>query len=234
MNEHLSKQFDADLAALRSRAVAMGGLVEEQVRMAVEALTGGRDDLAQQVVRNDAQVNAFEVSIDDDCARIIARRQPAASDLRMILGISKMTTDLERIGDKARKIARLSAAIRQSGMADAIWLADVKRLSDHARAMVRDALGAFVRAEINEAIAVIRAAHDMNRQTSTVAKGLVQRMSENPSQVAVLLDMVSVIKAVDRTADHAANLAEHLIYVVRGTDVRHATLDQIEQEALQR
>jgi phosphate transport system protein len=234
MNEHLSKQFDADLAALRSRAVEMGGLVEDQVRLAVEALTSGRDDLAQQVVRNDAQVNTFEIAIDDDCARIIARRQPAAGDLRMILGISKMTTDLERIGDKARKIARLSASIRQSGVADAPWLSDVKRLSDHARAMVRDALQAFVRSELNDAIAVIRAAHEMNRQTSTVAKGLVQRMSENPGQVAVLLDMISVVKAVDRTADHAANLAEHLIYVVRGTDVRHATLDQIEQDALQR
>jgi phosphate transport system protein len=234
MNEHLSKQFDADLADLRSRAVAMGGLVEEQVRMAVDALISGREELAQQVVRNDARVNAYEMEIDDNCARIIARRQPAASDLRMILGISKMTTDLERIGDKARKIARLAAAIRQSGVADSVWLADVKRLSDHARAMVRDALGAFVRTELNEAIEVIRAAHAMNRQTSAVAKGLVQRMSENPDQVAVLLDMISVVKAVDRTADHAANLAEHLIYVVRGTDVRHATLDQIEQEALQR
>jgi phosphate transport system protein len=233
-SEHISKQYDADLAALRSRVVEMGGVVEEQFRFAIDALSSGRSDLAEQVVANDRRVNELEVEIDDDCAHVIAKRQPAASDLRMVLGVSKMTTDLERIGDKARKIARLSAAVRSSGEADARWLEDTHRTADGARGLLRDALNAFVRGELDGAIAVIRAAQGIGQQVSAISRGLVRRMGENPSQVAVLLDMMAINKSVDRVADHASNLAEHLIYIIKGTDVRHATLDQIERETLQR
>ncbi|MCE3002043.1 MAG: phosphate signaling complex protein PhoU [Xanthomonadaceae bacterium] len=233
-SEHISKQYDADLAALRSRVVEMGGVVEEQFRFAVDALSSGRSDLAEQVVANDRRVNELEVEIDDDCAHVIAKRQPAASDLRMVLGVSKMTTDLERIGDKARKIARLSAAVRSSGEADARWLEDTHRTADAARGLLRDALNAFVRGELEGAIAVIRAAQGVGQQVSAISRSLVKRMGENPGQVAVLLDMMAINKAVDRVADHAGNLAEHLIYIIKGTDVRHATLDQIERETLQR
>ena len=233
-SEHISKQYDADLAALRSRVVEMGGVVEEQFRFAVDALTSGRSDLAEQVVANDRRVNQFELDIDDDCAHVIAKRQPAASDLRMVLGVSKMVTDLERIGDKARKIARLSASVRSSGASDARWLEETHRVADDARGLLRDALNAFVRGEVDAAIAVIRAAQGIGRHVNAISGGLVQRISENPSQVAVLLDMMAINKAIDRVADHAANLAEHLIYIVKGTDVRHATLDQIERETLQR
>lgn len=233
-SEHISKQYDADLAALRSRVVEMGGVVEEQFRFAVEALSSGRSDLADQVVANDRRVNELEVEIDDDCAHVIAKRQPAAGDLRMVLGVSKMTTDLERIGDKARKIARLSAAVRASGEADPRWLEDTHRSADAARALLRDALNAFVRGELDGAIAVIRSAQSVGQQVSAISRALVKRIGENPGQVAVLLDMMAINKAVDRVADHASNLAEHLIYIIKGTDVRHATLDQIERETLQR
>jgi phosphate transport system protein len=233
-SEHISKQYDADLAALRSRVTEMGGVVEEQFRFAVDALSSGRSDLAEQVVANDRRVNDFEIEIDDDCARLIAKRQPTASDLRMVLGVSKMVTDLERIGDKARKIARLSAAIRSSGVADAAWLEQTHRVADQARGLLRDALNAFVRGELDDAIAVIRSTQGIGRLVNTISGALIQKISENPSQVAVLLDMMAVTKAVDRVADHAANLAEHLIYIIKGTDVRHATLDQIERETLQR
>jgi phosphate transport system protein len=233
-SEHISKQYDADLAALRSRVVEMGGVVEEQFRFAVDALSSGRSDLADQVVANDRRVNELEVEIDDDCAHLIAKRQPAAGDLRMVLGVSKMTTDLERIGDKARKIARLSAAVRSSGEADARWLEDTHRSADAARGLLRDALNAFVRGELDEAIAVIRSTQAIGQQVAAISRGLVRRIGENPGQVAVLLDMMAINKAVDRVADHAGNLAEHLIYIIKGTDVRHATLDQIERETLQR
>jgi phosphate transport system protein len=233
-SEHISKQYDADLAALRSRVVEMGGVVEEQFRFAVDALSSGRSDLADQVVANDRRVNELEVEIDDDCAHVIAKRQPTAGDLRMVLGVSKMTTDLERIGDKARKIARLSAAVRSSGEADARWLEDTHRSADAARGLLRDALNAFVRGELDEAIAVIRSTQAIGQQVAAISRGLVRRIGENPGQVAVLLDMMAINKAVDRVADHAGNLAEHLIYIIKGTDVRHATLDQIERETLQR
>jgi phosphate transport system protein len=234
MQEHLSKQYDADLDALRSRLVDMASAVAKQFRDAVEALAESRLDLADRVVANDAQVNALELRIDDDCAHVIARRQPAASDLRMILGISKMATDLERIGDKARKIARLSASIRTTSDFDVMWIGEIRRLANETGTQLKRAIEAFERRELDSAVQIIRAAQGINRQSSAVSQAVMRRIVDDPGSVAVLLDVLAVTKAVDRIADHVGNLAEHLIYIVRGTDVRHATLDQIEQEALRR
>ncbi len=230
MNEHLSRQFDADLIALRSRVVEMGGLVDEQFRRSVEALATGRAVLADGVIAGDDAVNALDVRIDDACAHIIAKRQPAASDLRMVLGVSKIVSELERIGDKARKIARSVVAVNTTS--DGPWIADIERLSEAARHMLRDALNAFVRSDLEAAVMVLRSNRDFARETSQVSNDLVQRYSRNADQVPTMLDMLSVTRAVDRVADHAANIAEHLVYIVRGTDVRHATLEQIEREAL--
>ncbi len=233
-NEHISSQFNIELAALRARVVEMGAMVSDQFRLAVDALASGRAELADQVVQNDKRVNDLEVDIDDDCAHLIAKRQPAAGDLRMVLGISKMVTDLERTGDKARKIARLSGAIRSSGVADSDWLSSTRRIADVTRKLIDEAVQAFAASDIELAIAVIRGSRGVGRQVNAVSAGLVKRIGDTPSQVAVLLDMMAVTKAIDRVADHASNLAEHLIYIVKGTDVRHATLDQIERETLQR
>jgi phosphate transport system protein len=232
MNEHLSRQFDADLIALRSRVVEMGGLVDEQFRRGVEALTSGRAALAEEVIHNDNAVNLLEIRIDDACAHLIAKRQPAASDLRMVLGVSKIVSELERIGDKARKIARSTVSI--SAAPDSAWLSDIERLSESGRHMLRDALNAFVRSDLEAAVAVLRSNREFARETSQISNDLVQRYSRLPDQVPAMLDMLSVTRAVDRVADHAANIAEHLVYIVRGTDVRHATLEQIESEALRK
>lgn len=232
MSEHLSKQFDADLTSLRARVVEMGGLVDEQFRRAIEALATAKTMLAEEVVTNDAAVNALEVRIDDACAHVIAKRQPAASDLRMVLGVSKMVSELERIGDKARKIARLTAKVYEGGAVEAGWLGDIERLAEQARRMLREALNAFVRSDLEAAVGVLRANRDFARETSAVSKEVVRRMSAQPSDVPTLLDMLSITRAIDRVADHSANIAEHLVYIVRGTDVRHATLEQVEREAL--
>ncbi|HWS27432.1 MAG TPA: phosphate signaling complex protein PhoU [Xanthomonadales bacterium] len=231
LSEHLSKQFDADLTALRSRVVEMGGMVDEQFRRAVEALATSKTMVAEEVIRNDASVNALEVRIDDACAHLIAKRQPAASDLRMVLGVSKIVSELERIGDKARKIARLTAKVSDGGN-DAGWIGDIERLSEGARRMLRESLNAFVRSDLETAVSVLRSNRDFAGDTSLVSKEVVKRMSAQPENVPRLLDMLSITRAVDRVADHAANIAEHLVYIVRGTDVRHATLEQIEKEAL--
>lgn len=232
MSEHLSKQFDADLTALRARVVEMGGLVDEQFRRAVEALATGKTMLADEVVANDAAVNRLEVRIDDACAHVIAKRQPAASDLRMVLGVSKIVSELERIGDKARKIARLTTKVSDAGAFDGGWIGDIERLSERARNMLRESLNAFVRGDLEAAVGVLRANRDFARDTSVVSNEVVRRLSAQPNDVPALLDMLSITRAIDRVADHSANIAEHLVYIVRGTDVRHATLEQIEREAL--
>jgi phosphate transport system protein len=231
MNEHQSKQFDADLVALRARVVEMGGLVDEQFARALEALANGRTLLADEVVAKDASVNALEVLVDDACAHLIAKRQPAASDLRMVLGVSKIVSELERIGDKARKIARLTAKVSEAGVVDGGWIRDLLALGDQARRMLRGALDAFVRSDLDAALGVLRANRDFAADTSAASNEVVQRMSAQPGNVPALLDVLSITRAVDRVADHSANIAEHLVYIVRGTDVRHATLEQIEAEA---
>jgi phosphate transport system protein len=231
MSEHLSKQFDADLVALRARVVEMGGLVDEQFAQALEALASGRILLAEEVVAKDASVNALEVLVDDACAHLIAKRQPAASDLRMVLGVSKIVSELERIGDKARKIARLTAKVYEAGVNDPGWIRDMLALGDGARRMLRGALDAFVRSDLDAAVGVLRANRDFAGNTSAASNEVVQRMSAQPGNVPALLDVLSITRAIDRVADHAANIAEHLVYIVRGTDVRHATLEQIEAEA---
>lgn len=232
MGEHLSKQFDADLIALRSRVVEMGGLVDEQFDLAVDALATGKTMQADAVVARDAAVNSLEVRIDDACAHLIARRQPAASDLRMVLGVSKIVSELERIGDKARKIARLTSSVVESGINDEGWISDIETLAGAARRMLREALNAFVRNDLEAAVEVLRGNRSFAKETSRVSKELVRRMSCAPGEVPPLLDMLSITRAVDRVADHSANIAEHLVYIVRGTDVRHTTLEQIEHEAL--
>jgi len=234
LSEHLSKQFDADLTALRTRVVEMGGLVDEQFKHSVQALASGETLVADAVVANDASVNALEVRIDDACAHLIAKRQPAASDLRMVLGVSKIVSELERIGDKARKIARLTGKLHANGANARAWLADIEGLAERARRMLREALDAFVRSDLESAVNVLRANRDFAIDTSAVSNEVVKRMSTQPTDVPTLLDMLSITRAVDRVADHAANIAEHLVYIVRGTDVRHATLEQIEKEALSR
>jgi phosphate transport system protein len=230
MHEHLSKQFDADLDALRSRVLAMGALVEEQVRVAVEALIGGRSDLAEQVVAKDREVNAYEVDIDDNCARVIAKRQPTASDLRMVLGTGKVVMDLERIGDKARKIARLAVALGQLGDSERTWLQRVAPLGNDVRQMLRQAMVAFRDGDMAVAIEVIRRNIVLGRESQGIAGEVVRMIAEEPAEVPRRLDMLSVTRSIDRIADHAGNIAEHLVYIVKGTDVRHATLADIERE----
>lgn len=232
--EHISTQYDTDLDALRDRVQQMGEMVSNQLRLAIHALGSGQNDLADQVIRNDQKVNAFEVEIDNDCARLIALRQPQASDLRMVLGASKMVTDLERIGDKARKIARLSGAVRNSGIASVGWMPGMQHVADATLVLLNQTLLAIRNSDLDGAISAIRSARGMSRQVNAMLSEIIRQMTEAPSQVAVLLDMMAITKAMDRVADHASNLCEHLIYTIKGVDVRHTTLDQIEREALQR
>lgn len=229
--EHLSRQFDADLAALRNRVVEMGALVDEQFRQALDALASGRDAMVDEVIKRDAAVNALEVRIDDACAHVIAKRQPAAGDLRMILGVSKIVSELERVGDKARKVARLSRALHATGELDPEWLADMRRIAGDARTLLREALDAFVRSDVDTAVAVIRRNRRVASEADALNKDIVRRITERSGHVAALLDMMALTRAVDRVADHAGDLAEHVVYIVKGTDVRHATIEQIEAEA---
>jgi len=231
-SEHLSKQFDADLETLRSGVLQMGGLVESQVRGAIEAFTSGNPDLIEQIIATEARVNECEVQIDDDCSHIIVKRQPAAGDLRLIMAISKTVTDLERSGDEAEKIARMSKQIHERGRTDLYRFANIRHAADIALSMLRQALDAFARLDTAQAASIIRQDVAIDTEFRYILRQLITFMMEDPRTISTALEIVWIAKAIERIGDHAKNIAEDVIYIVKGTDVRHTAVEVVEREAL--
>ncbi|HXU42495.1 MAG TPA: phosphate signaling complex protein PhoU [Burkholderiales bacterium] len=231
MNVHLSKQFDTELEAIRSRVLEMGGLVESQIRRALDALGTGERAQSDEVIANDHRVNGMEVAIDGDCSQVIVKRQPAANDLRLILAITKTVTDLERIGDEAQKIARMAKSIHERGLdGRAPRTVDVRHAAEVALAMLRQALDAFARLDVAAAADVIRGDAAIDSEFRSILRQLITYMMEDPRTISSALDVVWVAKAIERIGDHSKNMAEQVIYIVKGTDVRHVDPANIERE----
>lgn len=224
--EHIYKQFDAELEAVRSLVLQMGGLVEEQIVRAVEALVNGDEEIANLVIADDHRVNALDVTIDEQCTHIIARRQPTASDLRMVMAVIKTISDLERIGDKAGKIARLSKRIYGAGMSRPRFR-EIELMSELVLEMVRKSLDAFARLDVNTALEVGRADDKVNEEFKAVFRQLITFMMEDPRTISQSLDVMFVAKAIERIGDHAKNIAEYVIYMVKGKDVRHVSPEEM-------
>jgi phosphate transport system protein len=224
MTEHASKQYDLDLGSIRSRVLAMGGLVESQIRRALDALAAGDAAQLDEVIATDHRVNAMEVALDGDCSQLIVRRQPAAGDLRMIFAITKTVTDLERIGDEAQKIARMAKDIRErGGGAYAQPMVQVRHAAEAAISMLQRALDAFARLDVDTAREVIRDDARVDNEFRSILRQLITFMMEDPRTISTALDVVWIAKAIERIGDHAKNMAEYVIYIVEGTDVRHTT-----------
>ncbi len=234
MTEHTARQYDQDLEALRSRMMQMGGLVESQIRDAMEGFLRGDPARIEQVVAADAKVNELEVGIDDDLGHVIVRRQPAASDLRLILAISKTVTDLERIGDEAAKIARMAREIHAAGRSADTRLASIRHLSDIAIGMLGKSLDAFARLDAAAAARLIGEDAAIDAEFSAIIRQLITHMMEDPRTISTSLNIVWAAKAFERIGDHAKNIAEQVIYVAKGRDVRHTPLAEVEREALGR
>jgi len=229
--EHLSKQFDVDLEKLRSHMLQMGGLVESQILTASEGFYTGDIKALEQVIENDRRVNGYEVNIDIECSHIIARRQPAASDLRMIMGVSKAVTDLERVGDEAKKIAVVSKQIHESGRLQVPRLVDVRRTGSIVVGMLRKALDAFARLDSVAAAEVIRDDAAIDEAFRGMMRQLITFMMEDPRTITTALEFVWVARALERMGDHSKNMAEQVIYIVKGTDVRHTNFEDVERKA---
>jgi phosphate transport system protein len=228
--EHLSKQFEADLDTTRTRVLQMGGLVESQILAAIQAFASGDGVLMEQVIENDARVNGYEVAIDGACNHIVVKRQPAASDLRLIMAISKIVTDLERIGDEAKKIARMAKKIHEGGAQLAQRFPAIRHAAQIAVKMLRQALDAFARLDAVSAAEVLKEDSELDAEFRSVLRQLITYMMEDPRTITSSLETVWVAKAVERIGDHAKNVAEQVIYIVKGTDVRHTSFADIERE----
>jgi phosphate transport system protein len=234
MTEHISKQYDQDLEAIRSRMMQMGGLVESHIRAAIAGYLEGDLERANQVIAGDAKVNELELAIDGDLGQIIVRRQPAASDLRLILAASKIVTDLERIGDEAAKIARMAKDLHGSGAPQSPRLVALGHISEVAIGMLRRALDAFARLDAAAAARVCGEDASIDEEFRAIIRQLITFMMEDPRTITTSLQLVWVAKAFERIGDHAKNIAEYVIYIVKGRDVRHIPLAELEREALRR
>jgi phosphate transport system protein len=229
VSEHFSKQYDAELEAIRSRVLEMGGLVEAQIRRALDALASGDLNEIEATIADDHRVNGMEVSLDGDCSQVIVKRQPAANDLRLLLAITKIVTDLERIGDEAQKIARMAKSIHERGLdGRSARVVEIRHAADIALSMLRRALDAFARLDVNAAAGVIRDDPAIDSEFRSILRQLITYMMEDPRTISGALDSVWTAKAIERIGDHAKNMAEQVIYIVRGTDVRHIDPASIE------
>ncbi len=232
MTDHSSKQYDIELETLRSRVLEMGGLVESQILSAIDGLTSGDLRVLDHVVTEDHRVNALEVSIDTECSQLIARRQPAAGDLRMVLAIIKIVTDLERIGDEAAKIARMGKQSYGRARMPSTPVAAVKHVGEIALGMLRKALDALARLDPVAAASIVREDFAIDEEFRAIVRQLITFMMEDPRTISQSLEILWIAKAIERIGDHSKNMAEQVIYIVKGTDVRHTTVEELEREAL--
>ncbi len=229
-SEHTSKQFDTELEAVRSRVLQMGGLVESQIRLAVESLISGDVELMNRVIEDDHRVNAMEVEIDESCNHILVRRQPAAGDLRMIMTVIKTITDLERIGDEAEKIARMAKLLSQKENLRHPKYHQIKNASEIALDMLRKSLDSFARLDLSAAAQVVRQDEQVDEEFRSIMRYLITFMMEDPRTISTSLEILFVAKAIERIGDHAKNMCEYVVYMVKGRDVRHVTVEEFERE----
>lgn len=229
LDQHISQQFNSDLEKLRSRLLEMGGLVEAQLKDAVEALQTVDHDLAEKVMRIENDVDEREVTIDAVCTEILARRQPAASDLRLVLIVIKAIRDLERVGDEASKIARMALELGDEGHIPEGFV-EIRHLSANVQKMLNAALDAFARFDVRAAIKVMRDDRFVDREYKSAMREMVTQMMEDPRSISRVLSIVWALRSLERIGDHARNIAEHVIYLVRGMDVRHVSLKDIEKQ----
>jgi phosphate transport system protein len=231
--EHTSKQFDAELEAVRAQVLQMGGLVENQIRLAIEALINDDVPLMHRVINDDHRVNAMEVQIDENCNQIIVLRQPAAGDLRMVMTVVKTITDLERIGDEAAKIARMGKLLSQRKSIILPRYTEIKKIAELALDMIHKSLDAFARLDLTCTAQVVRQDELVDEEFRTIMRYLISYMMEDPRTISTALEILFVAKAIERIGDHAKNMSEYVVYMVKGKDVRHVTVEEIERHVLE-
>jgi len=229
LNHHISSQFNEELQDVNTKFMTMGGFVEQQVANAIHALLDTNVELAIDVQIQDGVVNRLETEIDEALTLILARRHPAAIDLRMVIAMSKANTDLERIGDEAAKIARIAQSLCEEGGSPRGYM-ETRHIGNQVRVMIHDALDAFARLDVEQALQVLLADADIDREYQSATRTLMTYMMEDPRHISRVINVMWVLRALERVGDHARNISEQVIYMVKGLDVRHTSVKEIEEK----
>ncbi len=226
LGQHISQKFNEELEDVRSKVLQMGGIVEEQLAHAVQALLTGDRDQAAEVIANDQRVNALEVEIDEECTRIVALRQPAATDLRLVMAVIRTINDLERIGDEIKRVARMVHEELDGTLDDAVRL-EIEHMSSQVKEMLRDVLDAFARTDVKAAVRVARADEKVDIKYQAITRQLMTYMAQDHTTIPTVLNIMWAARAIERMGDRCQNIAEYVIYLVMGKDVRHAGLEGV-------
>lgn len=233
LDQHISHQFNKELEDIRNKVLTMGGLVEQQVTNGLTALLEADNDLATLVSERDFEINKLELEIDEECTHVLARRQPAASDLRLIVTVIKVITDLERIGDEAEKLGRFSRDITQISEDTPSYRKELRHLGELVKSMLRDSLDAFARLDVEAALRIAQRDEDVNREYETLERLLASHLVEDPRQVSKLFKITWCARALERIGDHSVNICEYVVYLVKGRDIRHTNMDLIRKEIME-
>lgn len=228
IGHHISEQFNRELEDIRNKVLAMGGLVEQQIELAIQAYTTGNMEMAELVIKQDNQVDALEMAIDLECTQIIALRQPTAFDLRLLITVIKIIHEIERVGDKAERIAEM--AIKLAGDESRFSHHELEHMAELVKGMLHDALDAFARMSVEEVPAITALDDNVDREYDNILRQLITRMMEDPRNITRTLDVIWSVRALERIGDHACYICEHLVYMVKGEDVRHLSQSELEQK----
>jgi phosphate transport system protein len=228
LSQHISQRFNAELEEIRNRVMKMGGLVEKQINRGLKALLTSDSDVGELVTSSDYEINALEVDIDEECMQILARRQPAASDLRLIMTIIKTITDLERIGDEAEKLGRYSVLLADENTTPGHFV-ELGHLGEHVKRMLHDALDAFARLDAEAALRTIADDELVNEEFDAISRQLITRMMEDPREIRNALRISWCARALERMGDHTKNICEYVVFLVHGKDIRHTSLEKTQE-----
>lgn len=229
LDQHISKKFNQDLETIRTDLLEMGGLVEKQVADAVHAIVEADNELAQKVLTHEEDVDYKEMCIDDECTKTLARRQPAASDLRLILAVSKIIVDLERVGDEAAKIARYAEELTEQG-ASPMGYIEIRHIGSSVHSMITQALDAFARFDVDQAIKVVKQDKHVDREYATALREMITHMMEDPRSITRVMKIIWALRALERIGDHARNIGEQVVFLVKGKDVRHISYKEMKEK----
>lgn len=229
LDQHISHAFNEDLEKLKAECLRMGGLVEKQLKGAIQALSNADSKIAEEIIFLERDVNAMEISVDEQCLRLLARRQPAASDLRLILVVGKIVRDLERVGDEAKKIAKMAVTLSEEGEAPRGYI-EIRHIGATASENLHDALDAFARLDTERALEVMRRDKLLDREYRSATRELITYMMEDPRSISRVMNIMWTLRALERVGDHAGNIAEHIFFLVEGKDVRHTGLGKREPD----